>query len=691
MKVKNIIILIFLLLPLTMTAKNVVWTDGSQVTYSTQRRYDPVVDKALAMFASDMQAVMGRRAKAKSDGRIQVWQLDRMSNKEFRTLDGLRVPYTKVIAKEDAFWIGVRGGKVIVVGSNGRGTAYGILELSRQAGVTPWIWWGDMVPEQRQQLTMDETFETLQAPSVDVRGLALSDVRYRMNYHRLFELLLRLRANALWPMPEEDQDLSHAVRVAADSFAISLGPVKKDATEHSYFEDDGYGYLLPRHDARHEKQGAPCGLYYHLSYNGEPQPYLWLTTMQPGLIAHQLREAYRRGATRFWIINVHDPKVACYPLSLCMDMAWDVRSVQPGATSQHLLQWLAAAFGNDVARRLLQPMRAFYQLTAIRHPEFMAGMETEFSADEFGNELEYYLKRFRSVEGQVAATASYLRPELRDAYFAAVLYPVNAAVAMATKHLQAQEARAIARGGNFHKDDEALESAVKSWLAYEDIKKSTDYYNKVLADGKWRGTMDMAPGGLAVFGPPQLPDKLTAEELARYANADDVPSRLDVDNCIVRQGAQLDAASGGTMVSGRPQGGVEVIDMLGHSMQAVVIPRGDSVVFRFESRSREAVLRTAFIPVHALGDNGDGYRGKSQRVAISIDGGTPFIHDLHEARLSPRWRVNVLRGQAVRSDDIRIPAGRHTLTIIALDDGVILDQWMIDDDEDRQFYVFPIQ
>lgn len=688
MELRRLILVSLLWCPLLATANDVVWFDGSPVTYSIQKKYDLVVGKAIRMFSDDMMAVTGYHAKQKGDGRVQIWQLDRMSNKEFSVLDNLKVPYDKVIAKEDAFWLGVRKGKIFVVGSNGRGAAYGLLELSCRAGVSPWIWWGDVVPEKRQQLVMDSQTEVVQAPSVDIRGIALSDLAYKMNYHRLFELLLRLRANALWTMPSENLSLSKATRAAADSFAISLGPVRKDATEHSYFEDDGYGYLLPRHNDRHEKADAPCGLYYHLSYNGEPQPYLWLTTMQPGLIAQQLREAYRRGATRFWIINVHDPKVAAYQLSLALDMAWNVQSVQPGATSQHLLGWYSELFGNEVGRRLLAPMRDFYQLTAIRHPEFMGNMETEFSADEFGNELEYYLKRYRSVETRIdTILGRYHREGPVDDFYATIKYPVYMAGYMATKHLQAQEARAIARGGNFHKDDEALESAVKSQWAYESIKKSTDYYNKVMAGGKWCGTMNMAPGGLAVFGPPVLPDELTAEELARYAYADDVPSRLDVDNCIVCQGALFDAASGG----------VEAIDMLGHSMRAVVIPRGDSVVYRFESRGREAVLRTAFIPVHGLdGDNGDGYRGNSQRVssqrvAISIDGGVPFVHDLHEARLSPRWRVNVLRGQAVRSDDIRIATGRHTLTIKALDDGIILDQWMIDDDKDRQFYVFPIK
>jgi len=48
-----------------------------------------------------------------------------------------------------------------------------------------------------------------------------------------------------------------------------------------------------------------------------------------------------------------------------------------------------------------------------------------------------------------------------------------------------------------------------------------------------------------------------------------------------------------------------------------------------------------------------------------------------------------LRGQSLVELPIALPSGSHTLTIKALNDHVAIDQWMIDRDVNRHFYVFP--
>ena len=67
------------------------------------------------------------------------------------------------------------GKQLFVIGSDGRGTAYGILELSRLAGVSPWVWWGDVTPEKQNRLAVADTFQTFQSPSVEYRGIFLND------------------------------------------------------------------------------------------------------------------------------------------------------------------------------------------------------------------------------------------------------------------------------------------------------------------------------------------------------------------------------------------------------------------------------------------------------------------------------------------------------------------------------------
>ena len=124
--------------------------------------------------------------------------------------------------------------------------------------------------------------------------------------------------------------------------------------------------------------------------------------------------------------------------------------------------------------------------------------------------------------------------------------------------------------------------------------------------------------------------------------------------------------------------------MLGHSMKAVNISKGASLLFRFRApRAGKAVLRTAMIPTQS-NDKGD------IRYAVSIDGGTPVVYSLKEPYRSEGWKTNVLRGQALRTLDIDLSQGEHTLTVTAVDNHIIMDQWMIDYRKDRRFYVFPV-
>ena len=130
--------------------------------------------------------------------------------------------------------------------------------------------------------------------------------------------------------------------------------------------------------------------------------------------------------------------------------------------------------------------------------------------------------------------------------------------------------------------------------------------------------------------------------------------------------------------------GVQAIEMLGHSMKAVSIPKDGSVSYRFNvSRHGKTMLSLAFVPTHA-NDRGD------IRVAVSIDGAEKAVFSLKEADRSEQWKLQVLRGQALRKLELFLTYGSHTLTVKALDEHVILDQWMFDMDTERRFYSFPI-
>ena len=78
--------------------------------------------------------------------------------------------------------------------------------------------------------------------------------------------------------------------------------------------------------------------------------------------------------------------------------------------------------------------------------------------------------------------------------------------------------------------------------------------------------------------------------------------------------------------------------------------------------------------------------------AVSIDGGEPQVCSIKEPFRSEQWKRNVLRSQAIKDIPVTLyKKGKHRLTITALDHHVVVDQWMLDFNKERQFYVFPIE
>ena len=126
----------------------------------------------------------------------------------------------------ESFYIGAKemGGTVslYIIGGDAHGTAYGLMALSRLMGVSPWEWWADSPVKPRKRWVVD-AFEQIDYPAVRYRGIFLNDEDFALvpwanetydpgtrkgelgpkTYARIFELLLRLRANTCWPAMHE--------------------------------------------------------------------------------------------------------------------------------------------------------------------------------------------------------------------------------------------------------------------------------------------------------------------------------------------------------------------------------------------------------------------------------------------------------------------------------------------------------
>ncbi|TXK49860.1 hypothetical protein FVR03_05950 [Pontibacter qinzhouensis] len=106
---------------------------------------------------------------------------------------------------------------LVVAGSDKRGTAYGVFHLSEKIGVSPWCWWADVKPVPQKELILSDLAFVSAPPSVKYRGIFLNDEDWGLQpwaaqnldtdvkdigpntYARIFELLLRLKANLIWP------------------------------------------------------------------------------------------------------------------------------------------------------------------------------------------------------------------------------------------------------------------------------------------------------------------------------------------------------------------------------------------------------------------------------------------------------------------------------------------------------------
>jgi hypothetical protein len=105
----------------------------------------------------------------------------------------------------------------VIAGSDARGMAYGVFTLSEKMGVSPWHWWADVPVKKQPQLIIHQNEFVSSAPSVKYRGIFINDEDWGLQpwaaktfepgtgdigpktYAKVFELLLRLKANLIWP------------------------------------------------------------------------------------------------------------------------------------------------------------------------------------------------------------------------------------------------------------------------------------------------------------------------------------------------------------------------------------------------------------------------------------------------------------------------------------------------------------
>lgn len=213
------------------------------ITIAFEGSEESIVHTALELLSRDFANVFSASPQIdRQNGDIIVGTLGKSDLVEKAGVD-----VSALQGKKQAFLLAVSPkGKLIVAGSDAHGTAYGILEISRLIGVSPWEWWADATPNKKQSFELPANYRTMQAPTVEYRGIFINDEDWGLmpwsnqNYEpsdikghigprtneRIFELLLRLRANAYWPAMHECSlpfFLTEGNRQVAKKYGIFIG------------------------------------------------------------------------------------------------------------------------------------------------------------------------------------------------------------------------------------------------------------------------------------------------------------------------------------------------------------------------------------------------------------------------------------------------------------------------------------
>ena len=183
------------------------------------------VIRAVTDLQSDIQKVTGCTAKVAHDSKklgsavIFAGTIGKSPVID-RLIRNHKIDVSRTAGKWEAFVIqvvanplpGVKSG-LVIAGSDKRGTIYGLYDLSEQIGISPWYWWADVPVAHKDALYVKKGVFVQGPPAVKYRGIFLNDEAPSLTnwvhekygnynhefYTKVFELILRLKGNYLWP------------------------------------------------------------------------------------------------------------------------------------------------------------------------------------------------------------------------------------------------------------------------------------------------------------------------------------------------------------------------------------------------------------------------------------------------------------------------------------------------------------
>ena len=191
----------------------------------TDSNDDWLIQKTASLFQNDIEKVTGKKAAVlhqipAAAGNLIIIGTINKSRVLRQLIDAKKINVDSISNQWEAYQIKIVdhpfngiGKALVIAGSDKRGTAYGVFELSKRMGVSPWYWWADVPVKNKKSVYVDKNIFVQVHPLVKYRGIFLNDEAPALSgwvhekfgnfnhlfYEKVFELLLRLKANYLWP------------------------------------------------------------------------------------------------------------------------------------------------------------------------------------------------------------------------------------------------------------------------------------------------------------------------------------------------------------------------------------------------------------------------------------------------------------------------------------------------------------
>ena len=647
------------------------------VIYTDVNDYQ-VVKIASKMLVDDVERVTGKRLQQSTTKTLPKGNalvagtlghsrlIDQLVSKQkidVTSIKGKWESYIMIVTKHPQYHTPL----LAIIGSDRRGTAYGLTSLSEAIGVSPWYWWADVTPAHKTALYVEPGIYHQQEPSVQYRGIFINDERFGgwarwaehkygkvgpETYEKVFELLLRLKANYLWPAmhpgTQAFNDDPENARLA-DDYAIVMGSshceqmlrnnegewkaveqkrpgtlgdfnyITNRQTMQDYWEtrvktngkyentytlglrgihdypmegasttaervalmqqaindqrdmlrrninkpieeipqvlctyeevleayhnglqvpedvtllwsDDKHGYCRNLSNPSEQQRKGGAGIYYHLSYHGDPASWIWLSPLSPAFLSTELTKAYTFGAQKIWVFNVGDIKPAEKEISFVMDLAWDINRWKPADAHYYIKYWAEKTFGSEVAQEIANLQAGYYQLQA-------GGKDAHVWFVNYSEEqIDQRVARWRALAAQAAELANRIPARLKDAYFELVSYPICGAAMINEYQLLARRSMVRGTAGN---QEGAIDDGLRVEEMFTKLNDWTNHYNNEILDGKWTDFFNWQP--YHWFRSEKIEQPYCTPVLYAQAQRGPKPRFLSVSKAVTPDGAIIDS------------------------------------------------------------------------------------------------------------------------------------------------------